>query len=365
MERFLDRRLSRAIDHANALIFVVNARRELEYVNRALASLLGQTGEALLGTDLRRWVPEAEHGELDRALAKCMGGELVYGVDLGFVTSNGILRGLFNASALADASASGGVVPWVVAIGQDSTAIRILEHQVIQAEKLATLGQLAAGVVHEINNPLTSITVYADYLLKKLKREEGPAADVAMIEKIIEGSGRILKCVRDLVNYAKPSQGQLDVLSLNEVVVQSASFCEHILERASATLTKELAAELPPLYGVQDQLQQVLINLITNACHAISAGHGQIVIRTRALDDGRQVIEVEDNGAGIEEDNLEKIFEPFFTTKEPGQGTGLGLSIVKKIVDSHDGSIMVTSKVGRGTRIEIALPTRRCHDREE
>jgi signal transduction histidine kinase len=365
MERFLDRRLARAIDHANALIFVVNARRELEYVNRALAALLDRAPEELAGTDLRRWVPEAEHTELDRAFAKCMGGELVYGIDLGLITPGGVMRGLFNASALADASASGGVVPWVVAIGQDSTALRILEHQVIQAEKLATLGQLAAGVVHEINNPLTSITVYADYLAKKLRRDPGQAADVAMLEKIIEGSGRILKCVRDLVNYAKPSHGQLDVLSLNEVVDQSVSFCEHILEKAEATLEKQLAPELPPLYGVQDQLQQVLINLITNACHAVAAGQGRIVIRTRAPDDAHQLVEVEDNGGGIPEGNLEKIFEPFFTTKAPGQGTGLGLSIVKKIVDSHDGSIMVSSRVGQGTRIEITLPTRRRRGREE
>jgi PAS domain S-box-containing protein len=368
MERFLDRRLARAIDHANALIFVVNARRRLDYVNRALAVLIGRSPEDLVGTDLLSWIPEAEHPELERALAKCISGELVYGVDLGFAAAGGVARGVFNISALSDAGGSqpgteGAAGGWIVAIGQDSTAMRILEHQVIQAEKLATLGQLAAGVVHEINNPLTSITVYADYLAKKLRRDGGAAADVAMLDRIIEGSGRILKCVRDLVNYAKPSRGQLDVLSLNEVVEQSASFCEHILERAQASLAKELAVELPPLYGVQDQLQQVLINLITNACHAIAPG-GRIVIRTRDLGDGRLAFEVEDNGAGIAEDNLEKIFDPFFTTKEPGQGTGLGLSIVKKIVDSHDGSILVSSRVAQGTRIEVSLPTR-CRQGED
>ncbi len=364
MERFLDRRLAQAIDHANALVFVASSRRVVEYVNRALAELVGRSAAELTGTDLLRWISEGEHAELERAFAKCLGGELAYGVELAFVTRDGrAVRGLFNVSALSDPSSD--EITGVVAIGTDATALRILEHQVIQAEKLATLGQLAAGVVHEINNPLTSITVYADYLLKKLRREGAAAADVTMLEKIIEGSGRILKCVRDLVNYAKPSHGQLDVLSLNEVVEQSASFCEHILERAAAQLEKELAVELPPLYGVQDQLQQVLINLITNACHAVVAPEGRIVIRTRELGDGRQVVEVEDNGRGIEEANLERIFEPFFTTKEPGQGTGLGLSIVKKIVDSHEGSIMVISQVGKGTRIEIALPTRRRPAGEE
>jgi signal transduction histidine kinase len=249
----------------------------------------------------------------------------------------------------------------LVAIGQDSTAARTLERHLLQAEKLATLGQLAAGVVHEINNPLTSITVYADFLAKKLRREGGDPADVAMLEKILDGSNRILKCIRDLVNYAKPTSAQLDVLSLNELVDQSVSFCEHILAEARAGLEKQLAPELPPLYGVQDQLQQVLINLITNACHALPPEGGSIWIRTDDADAarGRVAVEVEDDGCGIAEQHLQQIFDPFFTTKPPGQGTGLGLSIVKKIVDHHDGAIEVRSRPGEGTLMRVTLPTRR------
>lgn len=234
--------------------------------------------------------------------------------------------------------------------------------QVIHAEKLSTVGQLAAGVVHEINNPLTSISVYADYLVKKFKRQGMDPADITMLEKILDGSNRILKCARDLVNYAKPSPGRMDVLSLNDVTAQAISFCEHVIEKHSAQLTTELETELPPVYGVQDRLQQVLINLVTNACHALPPGGGRIWVRTMAVGQAAIAVEVEDNGAGIAIGDLPRIFDPFFTTKTPGQGTGLGLSIVKNIVDSHEGSILVRSEPGKGTTIAITLPTRRRAD---
>ncbi len=351
-----DRRLCRILDHANALVFIVDGARRFELCNRALAELIGCPVADLVGTELSQWIPAADRPELERALQKLQAGEMVTGHEVSFQTASGsVVRGLFNLSALL---AGDGAVEAVIGIGQDSSEIRTLEHQVIQAEKLATLGQLAAGVVHEINNPLTSISVYADYLGKKLRKQGAEAGELAMLDKILDGANRILKCVRDLVNYAKPSPARLDVLSLNEVVERSVSFCEHVIERASATLEKQLAYELPLLYGVEDQLQQVLINVITNACHAIPEQGGQIWIRTSDLRDGNLLVEVGDNGHGITAEHLPHIFDPFFTTKEPGAGTGLGLSIVKKIVDFHEGSIMVRSSVGGGAVFSIALPTK-------
>lgn len=238
---------------------------------------------------------------------------------------------------------------------------RSMEHQIIQADKLATLGQIAAGVVHEINNPLTSVTVYADYLVKKYKREAKDQADIAKLEKILEGSNRILKCARDLVNYAKPSGEQIDVLSLNDIIEQSISFCEHVLGKTSTILNKKLASELPPFYGVQDQLQQVAINLITNACQALPSNGGEISIRTFVSGPGTISFEVEDSGVGIKDSDLPHIFEPFFTTKMPGDGTGLGLSIVKRVVDFHKGHISVFSQPGKLTSFCITLPTGHFH----
>jgi PAS domain S-box-containing protein len=354
MQRFRDHRLAKIIEQANALIFVLDSERRVVFLNGALATLMGRHPDQIRGTDLGQWLPPSEHTEFQRAFQRSLRGEDVVGFDLGFVAEDGAtVRGLFNLGTLTDSEDR---VESVVAIGQDRTAFKILEHQVIQAEKLATLGQLAAGVVHEINNPLTSVSVYAEYLLKKFRRDGGDPGDVSMLEKILEGANRILKCVRDLVNYAKPSSGRLDVLSLNAVVERSVSFCEHILEKSKAEVHRELAGELPPIYGVEDQLQQVLINLITNACQALGPQGGGIWVRTMRCGEREVAMEVADTGCGIGERDLEHIFAPFFTTKPPGEGTGLGLSIVKKIVDHHDGAIVVRSQLGHGTTMSVTLP---------
>jgi two-component system, NtrC family, sensor kinase len=353
MQGVLDSHLAKAIDHANVLVVIIDPQRRVEFANRTLAESIGATREELLGSDLIKWIAEEYRGIFERAVCRAQAGG-VASEELGLSGNGEVLRGVFSLTPLP---ADDGTVEGVVVIGQDATEIHVLEHQVIQAEKLATLGQLAAGIVHEINNPLTSISVYADYLLKKFRKEGPDLPEVSMAEKIVEGSERILKCVRDLVNYAKPSRARLDVVSLNDVLERAVCFCEHIIKPTAAELHKELAFELPPLYGVEDQLQQVFINLVTNACHALPSSGGEIWIRTQDLTGGNLLAEVEDNGHGIAPEDLPHIFDPFFTTKKPGEGTGLGLSIVKKIVEFHHGSIMVRSQRGQGTVISVALPS--------
>jgi two-component system NtrC family sensor kinase len=255
----------------------------------------------------------------------------------------------------------------IVAVGQDVTRIESLQRQVIQAEKLATLGQLAAGVVHELNNPLTSVIVYAEYLLRKLEKApeggRGPfvAADADKLRRILEGAERILNLSRDLVQYAKPTTEHLDVMSLNDVVRQALLFCEHETRKKGVLLACRLLDELPPLYAVRGQLQQVVVNLVTNAAHALPSAGGQVRVSTfarRGADGGPQVgFVVADDGRGIATGDLPHIFEPFFTTKTDGKGTGLGLSIVQGIVERHHGSIEVDSAAGRGSSFTVVLPT--------
>ena len=349
--RFLSRWLANTIDDANALIFLVDAGNRVIMVNRALAELLGRSPDDLVGGDIRKWVAPEEHEELERKLAHALGGHPVGGQELSLVGDEGeTIPAIFNLARPADLTST------VVAVGQDVSAVKALEHQVMQAEKLASLGQLVAGVVHEINNPLTSITVYADYLLKKLGARGLEENDLAMLRRILQGSNRILKFTRDLVDYGKPTAKESDVISLNETVEQSVSFCEHVIDQAGANLAVNLGIDVPPLYGVKDQLQQVIINLLTNACHALARG-GDLSVRMRYLGGGRVAVEVEDNGRGIQGEDLPRIFEPFFTTKPQGEGTGLGLSIVKNIIDFHGGTIMVRSEVGKGTAFCVTLPT--------
>lgn len=352
--RFIRAQIAHAVDHAHALIFMVDARGRVLVFNRALVELTGYSAQEVLDRDLWPWIAESDRAALERQIERAIAGRAVTAHEVLLRCKDGrAVSTIFNLSRPAEHS------PQALAIGQDVTPVRLLEHQVLQAEKLASLGQLAAGVVHEINNPLTSISVYAEYLLKKAKAGGGDASDAAMLEKIVAGSNRILKFMRDLVNYGKPSGEQLDVVSLNEVVQQSISFCEHVIERSGATLEVSLAADLRPLSGVKDQLLQVLINLITNACQALQTGAEgprRLAIRTWDAGDERVALEVRDTGCGIARPHLPLVFEPFFTTKAPGEGTGLGLSIVKRIVDSHNGSVMVESRPGHGTIFRVTLP---------
>jgi two-component system, NtrC family, sensor kinase len=354
VDRAIRRQLNRIIDHAPALIFVLDADRQVTLFNRELAARSGYAAAEVVGKDAVDWLPVRAGEAFGAAFERALAGGSVTGHELTLEGKGGAaLRTVFTMARLSDPADAGGLV---VAIGQDVTAIKQLEHQVIQAEKLASLGQLAAGVVHEINNPLTSVSVYADFLLKKFRDQSCDPADVNMLERIIEGANRILNFTRDLVDYAKPSMDQFDVVSLNEIATQAISFCEHIIEQAEGDLSTNLAPDLGPIYGVRDQLQQVIINLITNACHALPAAGGEVLIRTHGVT-GAVTVDIVDSGVGIGDEALPNIFEPFFTTKPPGEGTGLGLSIVKKIIDYHDGSIMVSSAPGEGTTFSVMLPT--------
>jgi signal transduction histidine kinase len=230
-----------------------------------------------------------------------------------------------------------------------------LEEQIVQAEKLATLGQLAAGVVHELNNPLTSISAYGEYLHAKHAQRGGDPGDVEKLHRIVQSADRILRFTRDLVTYARPSIEPAQSLSLREVVEQAVVFCEHLIREVGAEVNIEVEPPLPPVNGVRGQLHQVLINLITNACHAMPEGAGLLRIGLRAAS-GRLELRVGDNGAGIPEHLHEAIFQPFFSTKGQGKGTGLGLSIVRNIVQHHGGTIRVESVLGEGASFVVALP---------
>src|SRR5262249_19589310 len=195
------------------------------------------------------------------------------------------IRAAFNVAAVGEIT---GELEAVVVIGQDLTRIKSLEHQVIQSEKLATLGQLAAGVVHELNNPLTSISVYGDYLVRLLEKRSDPN-DLDKARKIVEGAARIQKLTRDLMSYARPG-GEEEPVQINEVVRQALVFCEHVLKRADAIVELRLGEGLPRVNAIRGQLHQVLINLLTNACHALPAPDQTVRVTTSLTLDGEHVL---------------------------------------------------------------------------
>ena len=349
--------LGKVLDHANAPIVVIGKRREVRVANRAMLEITGLARDAMIGRDFLRILPEDERARILPAFSNALHGRSTKDFEVQIPRpKGGVARIAFN---IASVLGQNGEVESVIAIGKDLTELRNLEDQVIQSEKLATLGQLAAGVVHELNNPLTSISVYSEFLLKEAREEGAPAAQEQKLARIVESAERILRFTRDLVTYARPSTEAPHAVSISEVIEQSVVFCEHVISQHGVTVTKRFEDHDAVILGVKGQLHQVFINLITNACHAMPLGAGALELSTRAEGDEWIVASVHDNGSGIPDGMIDGIFEPFFSTKGQGKGTGLGLSIVRNILRQHAGEITVSSAPGMGTTFEVMLPAHR------
>lgn len=233
--------------------------------------------------------------------------------------------------------------------------LRALEDRAIQADKLASFGQIAAGVVHELNNPLTSIVAYSDLLIRKAAAGD---PDCERLSRINESAHRMLRFTRELTSYVRPASEVDAPVSLEQVIDRAAEFCEHLVLERQGSLEKSYEKALGSVRGSFEQLCQVFVNLFTNACHALPPEGGVIAVRTHHAH-GNVVVDVEDNGHGISPQNLPHIFVPFFTTKGHAEGTGLGLSIVKSLVERHGGTISAASPSGSGTRFVLTFPQAR------
>ncbi len=223
--------------------------------------------------------------------------------------------------------------------------------QIRRSEQLASVGRLAAGVAHEINNPLTGVLVFADLMREKENMDDQDRED---LEVIVRETKRAREIVRGLLDYARETPSIKVSLNVNDVVRQTMQLLGKREAFQQVNLVKALADNLSLVGGDRNQLQQVLVNLSLNACEAMSDG-GTLMIATSGTND-QVVIEVTDTGCGIKPEHLDKIFEPFFTTKAVGKGTGLGLSVTYGIVQQHGGTLEVESAVGKGTTFIITLP---------
>ncbi len=342
--------LESLIDNANALIFVVDPLGTVEVANRALSSLLPK-GESAIGRPAALLFSDASAMELSRALETVRGGSPVENVTLAVRHGDKERRAAFN---LAPVLTPDGKFRSAIAVGQDVTRIEMLERSIVQTEKLASLGQFVAGIAHEMNNPLTAITAYGDYLRSAHTRGVAPADAGDKLDNIVSAGERIRGFVQSLLGLARPAGGKRRDVDVNAVVRDAVRLCSYDLKKTALDVKTDLAAELPWIAGVENELQQVFINLFVNASHAMPDG-GELRISTSPSDDGVRVT-VADTGTGIQADSLPRIFEAFYTTKEEGKGTGLGLSIVKKIIEQHGGRISVESEPGKGTTFTIDLP---------
>jgi len=236
---------------------------------------------------------------------------------------------------------------------EDVTEREQLQASLAQSAKLSAVGQLAAGVAHEINNPLTAIQANAQLLERSLKTHENDQRE--MIEAIIEASARATQAVRDLLDFARSERYQVAPTDLNETIQRTLSLMGPELGSRSISLQFDPGFDLPLINASQDHLQGLWLNLLINAIDAIDEGPGVISIKSSQVENSIRVT-VADSGQGIPEVQISRIFEPFYTTKDPGRGTGLGLSVCHQIVTRHGGQIRVNSQPGAGTIFTVILP---------
>jgi signal transduction histidine kinase/BarA-like signal transduction histidine kinase len=233
---------------------------------------------------------------------------------------------------------------------------RDIYHQLLQAEKMAALGQTISGVAHELNNPLATILSWAERLSQKTTLDASVRRGV---ETILSESERAARIVRNLLTFARKRQTTRVMVDVNQVVRETLALRSYEQRVSNITIIDALAAGLPQVLADGHQLQQVLLNLIINAEQAMLSAHGRGVIVVRTWHDADQesvVLEINDDGPGIPEDVQPKIFDPFFTTKDVGKGTGLGLTVAYAIIQEHGGRIRLESKPGTGASFYVELP---------
>jgi two-component system NtrC family sensor kinase len=232
------------------------------------------------------------------------------------------------------------------------------QEAMVQQEKMVGVGQLAAGIAHELNTPLGTIIGYAQMLREDLAQQPGTEASLADIDEIIGQAGRCRDLVKNLLNFSRRSSAQKVNADINDIIRKILSLVQHDFELKGVRLHLDLGAQIPTARVNENEIAQVILNLANNAADSMPGG-GEVRVSTRydeATD--RICIAVHDTGCGIKETDRTRIFEPFFTTKEIGKGTGLGLSISYKIVENHLGSIDFDTVVGKGTTFRVYLPAK-------
>lgn len=345
-----ERRFRQFIENAHDMITIKDLDGKYLVVNPKAASLFGKKPEELIGkTDFeifpekvakilnrkdKRVIERVEHCSYEETLV--INGEKRYFHSVRF--------------PLLDYK---GDITGVCTISRDVTEQKNLQRAIIQSEKLAAVGKLAAGVAHELNNPLTGILSFAEELKLDMEPDDPRRND---IEVIIRETMRCRQIVRDLMDYARLEKPHRQQMNINRVVERSLSLVQKQAAFHDVTFDIRLSDDLPDVSVDPNQMQQVFLNLIINAAEAMN-NVGKITIESRTLNDKRAVeTVVTDRGHGIPSDKIQQIFEPFYSTKGQ-QGNGLGLSVVQSIVEQHGGKVEVESEVGKGSSFKIILPS--------
>lgn len=237
---------------------------------------------------------------------------------------------------------------------QRNEEISLMTQQLWQTSKLATMGELAASVAHELNNPLTTINLHLDLLLFQIPADDVNRENRAMLQVILQEAKRMGNLTQNLLQFSRRSLPQIATIDIGDEIEKTLELIHYHFRKLQITVIKEFASDVPMIRGDRQQLRQLFLNLFTNASDAMPQG-GTLTIRV-SRSSGHIIIEIVDTGVGISPENLPKIMNSFFTTKPEGKGTGLGLAICQRIVSEHRGTLTIESEVGRGTTGRIMLP---------
>src|SRR5436190_15845146 len=338
-----------AFDALSEGIAVVDDEGRVRRSNRALADLLNMPLPNVVGTPLGEALLGKPNALQDLLVATRRGERPAPLV----ARSERLGRAVrVNVAPIPGAATEQSIVVMV----EDVTEQQALETQLVQSEKLAAVGQLVSGVAHELNNPLTSIAGLSEFLLEQKELGKKDRGHLQVIQEQAERAGRI---VRNLLTFARKGAAERVPVDLNDVIRRTLSLTSYDLKLKDIAVERELSGALPDVFGDRHGLQQVLLNLVTNAAHAVAENPRE---RPREITvstwfDGQVHLRVADTGPGISDDIAQSVFTPFFTTKEPGKGTGLGLSITYSIVESHGGHITLEPRGPRGcAAFRVDLP---------
>jgi PAS domain S-box-containing protein len=344
-------RFSEVIHRTVNPIQITNTEGKIIYANPAYVNISGYTKEELIGKNPNVLSSGKQTKEFwKRVWAKILNGEQWVGQIQNRRKNGELFHTELVISPIIDENKK---VIGFLGAHRDITEQKMLEQQLLRAQKMETFGTLAAGIAHEVGNPLTSISS----LVQILQRSTGDEFIKEKLELVKNQINRITKIIRELVDFSRPSPHIVQDVDINTVVKEALNIVQYGKKVRSIKFNSKLSDNLPRVAVVSDQLVQVFLNILMNAVDACEGKPGTISVSTQLNGDLIEIT-MSDTGSGIAEENVQKIFDPFFTTKEAGRGTGLGLWVSLGIIKSFGGDIHVESELGRGTTFIVTLPTK-------
>src|SRR5215471_3458856 len=337
------------VESINVGIVAVDLEDRVESWNSRIEQLTGVTREDAAGKPLHEILPADLCGEIGEMRAEISVRSIYKYVLHRDGSPNDATLNIALAPLVTRESARIGRL----IIFDDVTDRAELERRLVQADKLSSIGLLAAGVAHEVNTPLAVISTYAQMLAKQVADDDQKSK---LLEKIAKQTFRASEIVNSLLNFSRTSTSETTEVQLNRVIQETLSLLEHQMQKAGLEVRSAFDATAPTIVGNPGKLQQVFLNLFINARDAMTAG-GVLEVQTSHEEDGGVRIDVIDSGHGIDPEHIHRIYDPFFTTKGARKGTGLGLSVTYGIIQEHGGAIKVFSRPGEGARFHLEFPS--------